>query len=365
MRNEDIKIGITQGDMNGIGYEVILKTLMDPKITEICTPVLYGSPKAIAYHRKTLNIPDINMIRVRSGEEAQLRKINIIDCLGEDIRIELGKSTPHAGEASARVLERATEDLKSGKIHGLLTAPINKHNIQSETFNFPGHTEYFQSQFNAEEVLMLMVNNLMRVGVVAGHVPINKVSSFITIDNITKKLSIMNKSLMIDFGIRKPKIAVLGLNPHCGDNGIIGDEEQKIIIPAIEKARQSNILAMGPYAADGFFGSESYKKFDGILAMYHDQGLAPFKAIEIDSGVNYTAGLPVVRTSPAHGTAYEIAGTNQANPDSFRYAMYLAIDIIKNRLLYKEISKDPLKNVDLTAINNAPVANDHNSPKNF
>ncbi len=351
MSKQNIKIGITQGDMNGIGYEVILKTLNNKEINELCTPILYGSSKAIAYHRKALNIDDFNMVRIKTPEEANPKKSNIINCLDDNLRIELGKSTYAAGEASLKVLERATKDLRDNKLDALITAPINKHNIQSDKFQFPGHTEYLRSFFEADEVLMLMVNRFMRIGVVAGHVPIAEVASHITPENITNKINIMNNSLIRDFGIRKPKIAVLGLNPHCGDNGVIGKEEEEIITPTLEKLRNENLSVFGPFAADGFFGSENYLKFDGVLAMYHDQGLAPFKTTDLETGVNFTAGLPVIRTSPAHGTAYEIAGLNKANPSSFRHALYLAIDIYRNKNNLKQLSKDPLEPVDINTIN--------------
>lgn len=341
--NTNIKVGITQGDMNGIGYEIILKTLVDSRLSEICIPIVYGSSKAIAYHRKALNFPDINITRIETPQDATQHKNYIINCLDDSIRIELGKSTPEAGEASFKVLKRAADDLKRNSIDVLVTCPINKHNMQSAQFSFPGHTEYLRSVYGKNEVLMLMVNNLMRIGVVAGHVPLAKIPSMITVENIMNKLKLLHDSLICDFGIRKPKIAVLGLNPHAGDNGVLGNEEKDYIIPAIEKAQANNMLVFGPYPADGFFAAVSYKKFDGVLAMYHDQGLAPFKALDTASGVNFTAGLPGVRTSPAHGTAYDIAGLNQAMPDSLRQAIYLGIDIFRNREMYREITANPLK----------------------
>jgi 4-hydroxythreonine-4-phosphate dehydrogenase len=339
---KNLKIGITQGDINGIGYEIIIKTLMDNRIMEFCTPVIYGSAKVAAYHRKALEIDNFSFNNVRSVEEASEKRPNIINCLDDEIRVELGKSTEMAGEASFKALEAAVIDLSDGKIDALVTAPINKHNIQSEKFQFNGHTEYLREVFETPEVLMLMVSELMKIGVVAGHIPLAKVSEYITKDRILDKLKILNHSLQQDFGIRKPKIAVLGLNPHAGDQGLLGNEEIDTIIPAIEQANKEEILCFGPYAADGFFGSGNYTKFDAVLAMYHDQGLAPFKALISDEGINYTAGLPVIRTSPAHGTAYEIAGKNEANYGSFRSAIYLACEIYKNRKLYTEINKNPL-----------------------
>jgi len=338
-----LKIGISQGDINGISYEVIIKSLMDNRIFELFTPILYGSSKIVAYHRKALNITNFSMNNIKSPADANHKRANIINCLDDDTRVELGKSTQIAGAASLRSLEKAIEGVKAGEIDILVTAPINKNNIQIKGFDFPGHTEYLKSKFEADEVLMLMVGEKLKVGVVTGHIPLKDVSSAITKDNILKKLRILNKSLIEDFAITNPKIAVLGLNPHAGDNGLIGKEEQEVIQPAIEDARNEDIMALGPYSADGLFGSDDYTKFDAVLAMYHDQGLAPFKALVFSKGVNYTAGLQVVRTSPAHGTAYDLAGKNKANPESFRQALYLAVDIYNNRKKYKEMTKDPLK----------------------
>lgn len=343
MKREQTIVGISHGDINGISYEVILKSLLDPRINDICTPVVYGSPKVAAYHRKALNINNFSFNSIRNADEINHKRSNIINVLDDNIRVELGRSTQLAGESSFIALEQAVNDLRDGKLDVLVTAPINKDNIQSENFSFPGHTEYLAKEFGKEEVLMLMVGDVMRVGVVTGHIPLNQVSQAITEELILNKLRIFNQSLLQDFAIRKPKIAVLGVNPHAGDNGLIGKEEQEVIIPALQKAKDEGILALGPFPADGFFGSDSFKKFDGILAMYHDQGLIPFKALEFDKGVNYTAGLPAVRTSPAHGTAYEIAGKDIASPDSFRAALYLAIDIFKNRMMYDELNKNPLQ----------------------
>jgi 4-hydroxythreonine-4-phosphate dehydrogenase len=340
--SKKIKIGISQGDINGISYEIIIKSLMDNRVNELCTPVIYGSPKVAAYHRKALNIENFNLNNISRAEDAHDKRANIINCIDDNIRVELGKSTRMAGEASHHALEAAAKDLQEGKIDALVTAPINKHNIQSDKFNFSGHTEYLQYIFKAEEVLMLMVSDLLKVGVVAGHVPIKNLSEYITGERVLNKIRVMNTSLIKDFGIRKPRIAVLGLNPHAGDNGLLGREEIESIIPAIKKAEEENIMAIGPYPADGFFGSGAFSKFDAVLAMYHDQGLAPFKALVVDEGVNYTAGLPVIRTSPAHGTAYDLAGKDEAHYGSFRKALYLAIDTYRNRTEYQAISKNPL-----------------------
>jgi 4-hydroxythreonine-4-phosphate dehydrogenase len=349
MKNR-IVIGISHGDVNGISYEVILKTLLDNRIYEVCTPILYGSAKVAAYHRKALNLPPQNLNLIKSADEATHKKAYLINCINDEIRVELGKSTPMAGESSYAALQKAVSDLKEGKIDALLTGPIDKHSIQSETFKFPGHTEYLASQFPGSESLMLMVNEVMKIGVVTGHCPLKEVPGMINQELILEKLKIMNKSLVEDFNIRKPRIAVFSLNPHAGDSGLLGDEEEKIISPAIKTARDQNILAFGPFPADGFFGAGTYAKFDGILAMYHDQGLVPFKALSYEGGVNYTAGLPIVRTSPAHGTAYEIAGKNEASEDSFRHALYMACDILKNREEYKELTANPLKSIDPTTL---------------
>jgi 4-hydroxythreonine-4-phosphate dehydrogenase len=326
-----LKIGITHGDINGIGYEVILKTLDDNRITELCTPIVYGSPKVAAYHRK-LTGTNTNLNLIGKAEDANETRVNIINCCGDEVKVDLGKSTPQAGEASFIALERATQDLKEGKIDALLTAPINKNNIQSAQFNFPGHTEYLEQLFGQEgDALMILANDRLRIAVVTGHVPISKVSSLLSTEKIVSKITQFNTSLRQDFGISKPRIAVLGLNPHAGDGGVIGNEEATIIQPALEQARQEGIICFGPIPADGFFGAEGYTHYDGILAMYHDQGLIPFKTLAMDNGVNFTAGLSVVRTSPDHGTAYDKAGKNQANANSMRQALYMAIDIVKQR----------------------------------
>ena len=348
MKTEKIKLGITQGDINSISYEVIIKALLDNRMFDMCTPIVYGSPKVAAYHRKAIDIENFSFNTIRSPEEANPKRANIINCMDDEVRVELGRSTTQAGEGSYLALEAATQDLADKKIDALVTGPISKYNIQSDRFAFAGHTEFFESRFKSNGVLMLMANELFKVGVVTGHVPLMKVSEYITRDTILNKLRTLNHSLLADFNIRGPRIAVLGLNPHAGDNGLMGDEEQKEIIPAIEAAREENIIALGPFPADGFFGAANYKKFDAVLAMYHDQGLIPFKALMVEGGVNFTAGLPIVRTSPAHGTAYEIAGKGIAEPDSLRKAIYMACDIYNNRENYKEITKDPLKSYDIS-----------------
>jgi 4-hydroxythreonine-4-phosphate dehydrogenase len=345
MSEEKIKVGITHGDINGIGYEIILKAVEDPRILELCTPIIYGSSKVAAYHRKALELPPVQLNSIKSPEDAHGKRINIINCVDDEIRVELGKPSPMSGKAAYDALKLAVADLKSGAIDVLVTAPIQKKTIQSEEFQFPGHTEYLESETGGKS-LMLMVSDIMKVGVVTGHIPLKDVASTITIDLIMDKLHTLNRTLLVDFGIRRPRIAILGLNPHAGDDGLLGMEEKNVIIPAIEKARSEGIMAMGPYAADGLFGSDQLKRFDAILAMYHDQGLAPFKTLAFANGVNFTAGLPVVRTSPDHGTAYEIAGQNKADCESFLSALYLSIDVFRNRQIYAEISKNPLKSAN-------------------
>ncbi len=347
METKNIIAGISHGDINGIGYEVIIKTLMDPGINDLCVPIVYGSPKVAAYHRKALNINNFSFNNIRNADEANPRKANMINCLGDDIRVELGKSTPQGGEAALSSLEKAMEDLKNRKINVLITAPIDKKSIQSDKFNFKGHTEYLRMKAGSGEVLMFMISENMRIGFATGHVPLKKVPELITIESLLRDLRIMNRSLILDFAIRKPKIAVLGLNPHAGDNSLLGTEENDIIIPAIRQAEKEGIMVFGPFPADGFFGAGSFSKFDGILAMYHDQGLSPFKALSFESGVNFTAGLPFIRTSPVHGTAFQIAGKGEASENSFRQAIYLACSIYRNRQMYNEISKDPLKHQDI------------------
>lgn len=342
-----IKVAVTQGDINGIGYEVILKTFQDNRILDLCTPIIYGSPKVGAYHRKALNIGNFSLSTIKQPEEANPKRVNIINCNDDAVRVELGKSTDIAGEASFKALEIAVHDLMENRVDVMVTAPINKKNIQSDKFNFPGHTEYLKSKFEADEVLMIMVSDIMKIGIATGHIPVSDISSVLSKELLISKLRVLNKSLIEDFAIRKPRIAVLGLNPHTSDEGLIGNEEKEIIIPAIGEAKKENILAIGPFAADGFFGSENFVKFDAILAMYHDQGLIPFKALTFDSGVNYSAGLPIIRTSPDHGTAYEIAGQNLASESSFRNALYLALDLFRNRTEYESLTSNPLESAEI------------------
>ncbi len=337
-----IKIGISHGDVNGVGYEVILKTLRDRRMLDMCTPIVYGSSKVAAYHKKALGLENVFLNSIEGADKAEAGKINIINCIDDNIHVELGKLSDVAGESSYMALDAAVKDLKEKKIDALVTAPISKDNIQSDKFNFPGHTEFLAEQFGVDNHIMLMVSEQMKVGVVTSHIPLRDVPSAITKDRILNKLRIISSSMELDFSIKKPRIAVLGLNPHCGDGGLIGTEDQDFITQAVEDANAEGILALGPYPCDGFFGSGDYAKFDAILAMYHDQGLTPFKVLSFDGGVNFTAGLPVIRTSPSHGTAFDIAGQGVAKPDSFREALYLALDIYKNRQIHNEITANPL-----------------------
>ena len=340
--SKNIKVGISIGDLNGIGFEVIIKALEDARMLSNATVVIYSSARIASFYRKMFDIP-FNYVKVSNADDIQEGKINMLNLWEDDFKIEPGVSTLEGGKVAFMSLEAATKDLAAGKIDVLVTAPINKKNIQSADFKFPGHTEYLTKYSNADESLMFMIKDSLRVGVATNHIPVNEISKVLTKDIILKKLVLMNQSLQKDFGILKPRIAVLGLNPHAGENGMLGEEESTVIIPAIEMAKKEGIVAFGPYASDGIFGSKSYTTFDGILAMYHDQGLTPFKALAGGTGVNFTAGLPIVRTSPDHGTAYEIAGQNMADADSFRNAFYLAIDIYKNRIEIKEMNKNPLK----------------------
>ncbi len=340
-----IKVGITQGDINGIGYEVILKTFADIRMAEICIPVIYGSAKVAAYHRKAMELQSVSFNQINNAKDASVNKVNIISCINEETKVELGQSTPVAGEAAYKSLERAVADLKSGAIDVLVTAPINKHNIQRDDFHFPGHTEYLEERFakEGEKSLMILVKDALRVALVTGHISLADVPKSITKEKIIDAAIRFETSLKRDFRIGKPRIAVLSLNPHAGENGLLGSEENDIIIPAIKELQDKKILCFGPYAADGFFGSGDFSRFDGILAMYHDQGLAPFKTLAMEDGVNFTAGLSVVRTSPAHGTAYDIAGQNKASEESFRQAIYMAIDTFCNRSEYDKAYANPLK----------------------
>lgn len=342
--NRKIRVGITQGDINGVGYEVTLKALEDNRILELCTPVLFGSAKIAAFYRKGLGLQTPPFHQAASAAEIKDGDYNVVNVVPEDTKVEPGLSTQTAGKAAFDALEAAVAALRSGDIDVLVTAPINKHNIQSETFTFPGHTEYLEASVgDGNRSLMILCNDILRVALVTTHLPIAKVPEAITREAILEKLSIFNRSLIKDFGIVAPRIAVLSLNPHAGENGLLGSEEIDIITPAIEEAVRKKILAFGPYAADGFFGSGQHLHFDGVLAMYHDQGLAPFKTIAMETGVNFTAGLPYVRTSPDHGTGYDIAGKGEASEESMRCAIYRAIDVMRCRERYASATRNPLR----------------------
>lgn len=333
-----LTVGITQGDGNGIGYEVIIKAFADERMLDICTPVIYGSSKIFGFYRKQIhNIEQINTNVIASAKEAHPKRVNIINCLPDNVFVEPGQSTPESAKSAMTSLEYAVRDLKEGNIDALVTAPINKRAMVNEGFGYTGHTEYLEKEFGVDEALMIMVSDQLKVGVVTGHIPLKDVPGKISRDLILTKLRLMNSSLKRDFGIFSPKIAVLGLNPHGGDGGLLGDEEQSVILPAVQQASEEGIMAFGPYSPDGFFGLGNYSRFDAVLAMYHDQGLIPFKALAFEIGVNFTAGLPVVRTSPDHGTAYEMAGKDLADPHSMISSIYTAIDICGNRVKYDEL----------------------------
>ncbi len=341
--SDKIVVGITQGDVNGIGYEIILKTFADPAMFEFCIPVVYGSPKVATYHRKVVD-SQTNFNVIDSARDAQPDRLNLVNCNEEDVKVDFGMPTQESGNAAFQALERAVKEYRDGMIDVLVTAPINKKTIHSEKFNFPGHTEYIEAQLGqGNKALMILMNSSMRVALATVHDPISKVASILSKDLIKEKLAILNNSLKTDFGIEIPRIAVLALNPHASDDGLIGKEENEIIKPAIDEAVAEKIQCFGPFPADGFFGSGDYRKFDAILAMYHDQGLIPLKALDMDGGVNYTAGLPVVRTSPDHGTAYDIAGKGLASEESMRQAIFAAIDIFRSRCNEEEIHANPLK----------------------
>ncbi len=344
MSKPKLVVGVTQGDSNGIGYEVIIKTLSDSRILDSFTPVVYGSSKIFGFYRKQIhNIEQMDTYVIQSGKDIHPKRINIVNCLPENFYAEPGQSSPDSAKAAMLSLEAAVKDLREGYIDVLVTAPINKRAMTSEGFGYTGHTEYLQDAFQAPEIAMIMVSPRLKVAVVTGHIPLKDVPGAITKEGILSKLRLMNESLERDFAIPKPKIAVLGLNPHCGDGGLLGDEEQNIILPAVLQAQEEGILAFGPYSPDGFFGLGNYGRFDATLAMYHDQGLAPFKALAFADGVNYTAGLPIVRTSPDHGTAYDMAGRDEADPQSMMQAIYTAIDIFNNRLAYDELHSGKMK----------------------
>ncbi len=346
MLDKILKIGITQGDTNGIGWEIILKVFTDSRMSEICTPVIYGSAAVAEYYKESIN--DLDHIKfniVNSAKEARKGCVNLVEC-GSVIKtmIQPGKSSQLAGTAAIESLAKATEELKAGFISAMVTAPFSKESVQSDQFHFTGHTEYLANEFEGNN-MMMMCSDILKVGLVTKHLPVSQVPSSLNKDEIVKDLACLRKTLISDFSIVEPRIAVLSLNPHSGDGGLLGPEENEIIIPAIQEAYSSGIFAFGPFPADGFFSAGSFTKFDAILAMYHDQGLIPFKTLSPD-GVNFTAGLSAVRTSPDHGVAYDRAGEGTANPDSMRNAIYMALDIVRSRNAYQEMSANPLQHIE-------------------
>ncbi len=343
--NRFLRAGITAGDPNGVGTEVIIGALLDSRIYDNLILIVYGSTKAFGFYKRTIEgAESFSPVVIQSAAEAQPRRINLIECGPEDLRIEAGRSTAEAGKVAVTALNLAAADLQSGGIDLLITAPINKENVHGESFPYTGHTEFMAAEFEGSP-LMIMCSDRLRVALATTHLPVAEVSAHLTKEGIMEKLRTLNNSLISDFGIVAPRIAVLALNPHAGDGGLLGEEEQQVIKPAVEELFAERVLAFGPFAADGFFASGSWAKYDAVLAMYHDQGLTPFKTISPD-GVNYTAGLEVVRTSPDHGTAYDIAGTGKANPQSMRNAIYTAVDIYRNRLRHEEMSRNPLRHYE-------------------
>ncbi|MEO1257956.1 MAG: 4-hydroxythreonine-4-phosphate dehydrogenase PdxA [Bacteroidota bacterium] len=339
-------IGISIGDINGIGLEVILKSLNHKRIIHLCTPVVYGSSKVVSYHKNIVKLDELTFYGQRNAERLSYDKVNVVNCWSDSVNITLGKPTEAGGKYAQISLEAATRDLKAGLIDALVTAPIHKKSMQMAGFKHVGHTEYLAKTFNAKDSLMLLANDSLRVGLVTSHIPLRQVADAITKEAILKKLRIFNNALKVDFGLERPSIAVLGLNPHAGEEGMLGHEEEKIIRPAVVEAKkEKGMMVFGPYAADGFFGSGQFQKFDGVLAMYHDQGLIPFKALTFGSGVNFTAGLSCIRTSPDHGTAFDLAGKNSADPSSFLHALFMAIDIHRNRKEHHELRENAVKKV--------------------
>ncbi|HQV75330.1 MAG: 4-hydroxythreonine-4-phosphate dehydrogenase PdxA [Flavobacteriales bacterium] len=342
--NQPLRIGISCGDLNGIGIEVVLKCFEDTRMLADITPVLYASSHAVSFHRKALKLDEVQFHGVKDAREAIPKKLNLVNVWEEDIELELGKRSGALSAYAIKSLEAAAQDLASAKVDVLITAPIDKNSMQQAGFAFPGHTEFLQQMAGADsEVLMILACEGLRVGTVTGHIPLKDVAEAITTERIVAKAKLLHQSLLRDFGVQEPRIAILGLNPHAGDGGTLGSEDKDRILPAVRKLVDEGIGAMGPYPADGFFGNGSYKHFDGVLAMYHDQGLVPFKALSFGHGVNFTAGLPVVRTSPDHGTGMDIAGQGIADESSFRAAVWLAMDVIKNREHYRTISANPLQ----------------------
>ena len=346
-------IGFTTGDLNGIGLEIIIKALSDNRILDICTPVIFGNNKVVNFYRKTIAECNLNYAIIKDADRVNPKQVNLFTCWDDEVAITPGQLTDPGGQYAIKSLVSAMQALKEGRIHGVVTAPIHKKNVQSEIFSYSGHTPYLKDLFGVKDVVMLMVAENMRVGLLTEHVPVQEVAEFVTVENILSKLEIMDHSLRRDFGIQRPRIGVLGLNPHAGDEGLVGREEQDVIIPALKAAREKKMLCFGPYSADAFFAQGSYKKFDAVLAMYHDQGLIPFKSLAIGEGVNFTAGINAVRTSPDHGTAFDIAGKGIANEASLREAIFTCIDIIKSRNNITDMYSNPIRRVSASVLRNA------------
>lgn len=342
---ENIRIGITHGDYNGIGYEVIIKALSHKEITDLFTPVIFGSSEVASFYAEKLKMDDFKFKAVKDINDIEDGVINIVEVLDKVQTPTVGRPSKEGGVAAVKALEKASKAIEEGEIDLLVTAPFDKNSVQSDTFKFPGHTEYLEDKFVVEggRALMIMADDLMRVALVTTHLPLKEVPAQITKENVLNAIRDFNRALKMDFGFERPKIGVLSLNPHNGDSGMLGNEEIEFIIPAIEEAREEGIMAFGPLAADGLFGSGAYRNYDGVLAMYHDQGLAPFKALARNGGVNYTAGLDIIRTSPAHGTGYDIAGKGVADENSMRSALYMAIDTARRRARYLDMTENPLE----------------------
>jgi 4-hydroxythreonine-4-phosphate dehydrogenase len=351
-------IGFSCGDINGIGIELIIKTLADHRLLELCTPVVFASNKVINFYRKTVPEANFNYQSVKELTRINPKQVNIFNCWEEDIAVNPGQLTAAGGSYGVKSLLSAVTALKERRIHGLVTAPIHKKNIQSNDFNYSGHTPFLKEFFGVKDVVMLMVADNMRVAVVTEHIPLQDVAKYINRETLLSKLSVLKDSLVKDFGINKPKIAVLGLNPHAGDEGLVGKEEEQVIRPALKEFRQNNnAIVFGPYSADAFFARGLHQNFDAVLAMYHDQGLIPFKSLAQGIGINFTAGLPVVRTSPDHGTAFDISGKNQADPSSFIRSVFQSVDIYRQRRFYEENNKNPLRKITAEIMANAEDEN--------
>ena len=341
-----LKIGITIGDMNGVGPEIILKTFADKRMLEFCTPIIYSSTRTLEFVKKHFKY-NIEFNGIKSSAQAEDNRVNVVNCWNEVPQINFGTKDKNIGKHAIISLKAATSDLKQGYVDAIVTAPINKDSIQSDDFNFPGHTDYLDNQIEGS-ALMLMVSGNLRIGLLTDHIPVSKISESITKELVENKINTIHKTLVEDFNISKPKIAILGINPHSGDDGVIGSEEKTVLTPTVERMRENNILAFGPYSADSFFGSGEHEPFDAVIAAYHDQGLIPFKTLSFGQGVNFTAGLEKIRTSPDHGTAYSIAGKGIADETSFKEAIFLAILTYRNRTEHQELIKGAIKEENLT-----------------